>query len=278
MSELSLPPAHRQFLQIARLPDCDLTTEHLVEAAFCIAAQANPSLDIPHYLARLEAMAADLRLQLAEERYPLRLLRGINHYLFNELGFQGNRKQYYDPRNSFLNEVIDRRLGIPITLSILYMALGERVGLPLEGVNFPGHFILRPTQQDLEIYVDPFEQGEILFQQDCQERLNQITGPLPLKPEYLATVGPRRILSRVLTNLKFIYLNQGDLERVLSVVEWLLLLDPDALEHLRDRGLLYYQSQRYLEARADLELYLDRAPQASDIAVVARLLERLRQL
>ncbi len=274
-----LPPAEQRFAEIARLADRELTTAHLVEAAFCIAAAEYTDLDIAARLRQLDDLAIGLRQRLAAEHYPLRLLRGINAYLFEELGWRGNRDDYYDPRNSFLNQVLDRRLGIPISLAIFYMALAERVGLPLEGVNFPGHFILRPAQPELEIYVDPFERGEILFREDCQLRLNQFVGrPMPLQAEHLVVAGPRHILGRVLTNLKGIYLSRGDLKRLLRTVESLLRLDPNTPAHLRDRGLLYYQIHRYAEARADLELYLDRVPDASDLPMVSRLLERLRLL
>ncbi len=255
----------------------------LGRAALWIAQEAYPDLDVEEYLAALDEMAAELQERLPRERYPLRILKALNQYLFEDLGFRGNHHNYYDPRNSFLNEVIDRRTGIPITLSIVYLELARRVDFPMAGVGMPGHFLVRPLFEGAEIFVDPFHQGEILFPEDCQERLAQIYGPgVPWQDHYLQPTPPRLILVRLLNNLKQIYLRRGDLEPALAAVERILLLIPEALVHLRDRGLLYYRLGRWQEARRDLRQYLAQAPYASeinpvDIHLIQEVLQRLER-
>ncbi|MEN9231938.1 MAG: transglutaminase-like domain-containing protein [Thermostichus sp. DG02_5_bins_236] len=246
-----------------------------------IAQEAYPDLDVEEYWAALDEMAAELQERLPPERYPMRILKTLNHYLFEDLGFRGNREDYYDPRNSFLNEVIDRRLGIPITLSLLYLELARRVDFPMAGVSMPGHFLVRPLFEGSEILVDPFHEGEILFAEDCQERLTQIYGPgIRLQEQYLAPTSSRMILVRLLNNLKHIYLSRTELEPALAAVERILLLLPEDLGQLRDRGLLYYQLGDWQQAQQDLKHYLTQAPQygetnRSDAHLIREILQRL---
>jgi regulator of sirC expression with transglutaminase-like and TPR domain len=198
--------------------------------------------------------------------------------LYDDLGYKGNTSDYYDPRNSYLNEVIDRHTGIPITLSLVYLEIARRLDFPMVGIGMPGHFLIRPEFEDTGIFVDAFNQGEILFEQDCEQRLAQIYGhPVPLQPMFLQPVSPRQLLVRMLTNLKFIYLNRKDLARALAVVEYILLLLPDAAMELRDRGLLYYQLGYKSNASQDLEIYLAMLPNAEDADAIRRLLEQLNR-
>jgi regulator of sirC expression with transglutaminase-like and TPR domain len=250
----------------------------LAEAALYIALEEYPELEIQTYLQRLDTMAAEVSQQLPSEPYPLKILKTINHYLFETLGFQGNEQDYYDPRNSFLNEVLDRRMGIPITLSLVYLEVAHRIGFPMTGVNFPGHFLIRPEQEGMELWVDPFHQGEILFPEDCKNRLEAIyQQPVELRPEFFEAIAPRQFLVRMLNNLKHIYLNQGDLLRCLAACERILLVDPDTVMEKRDRGVLYYQLGRWVEARQDLEDYLGQIPQAPDRPLIHQLLDRITQ-
>jgi regulator of sirC expression with transglutaminase-like and TPR domain len=223
-------------------------------------------------------MAADIQKRLPTQRYPLRVIQAINQYLYEDLGFRGNSADYYDPRNSFLNEVIERRTGIPITLSLIYLEIARRMDFPMVEVGMPGHFLIRPALPDMNIFVDPFYEGEILFQEDCQQRLAQIYGPeVQLQPAFFDPVGPRRFLARMLSNLKAIYLQQPDLQKALDAIERILLLFPDTPLELRDRGLLYYHFNRWTEARQDLEIYLAKIPDAEDRTVIRRLLEQISQ-
>ncbi|WP_404784722.1 SirB1 family protein [Altericista sp. CCNU0014] len=250
----------------------------LAEAALYIALEEYPDLEIQPYLQRLDAMAEEVARQLPPDPYPLKILQTIDRYLFETLGFYGNERDYYDPRNSFLNEVLDRRTGIPITLSLVYLEIARRIGFPMTGINFPGHFLIRPDREDMELWVDPFHQGEILFPEDCKKRLETIyQQPVELRPEFFEPISPQQFLVRMLNNLKHIYLNRGDLHKCLAASEQILLVDPDAAMERRDRGVLYYQLGRWVEARQDLEDYLGKIPQAQDRPLIFQLLERITQ-
>lgn len=251
---------------------------NLAAAALCIAWEEYPDLDIDRYLDRLDRMAEEAADRLPRERYPLRVIQAIDRYLFEEQGFHGNNDDYYDPRNSFLNEVLDRRTGIPITLSIVYLEIAKRLDFPMVGIGMPGHFLIRPDFQDAGIFVDAFNNGEVLFPEDCERRLQEIyQQPVQLRPEFLDPISPRRILVRVLTNLKAVYVTRQEMGRALGAIERILLLDPDAMLELRDRGLLYYQAGRAVEAARDLERYLEMRPDAPDASTIQQLLSRLRE-
>lgn len=248
----------------------------LAKAALYIALEEYPNIDPQEYLNALEAMADELREILPVQNYPLRIIQTINRYLYEDLEFAGNDVDYYDPRNSFLNEVIDRRTGIPISLSLVYLEVAKRIDFPMVGIGMPGHFLIRPDFEDAGIFVDAFNKGEILFPEDCQARLAQIYGqPVELQAAFLAPVSRKQLLGRMLGNLKAIYISQGDGLRVLAAVERILLLFPDALGERRDRGILYYQLGRLREARSDLAIYLTNAPNAPDASRIRQLLDRL---
>jgi len=267
--------ARQHFYQEVQQPDEQINLER---AALYIAQEEYLDLDVDEYLNALDMMADDVREQLPIESYPLKILKTINHYLYGNLGFAGNTENYYDPRNSFFNDVIDRRTGIPITLSLVYLAIAQRLDFPMVGIGMPGHFLIRPIQEDMDIFVDAFSQGEILFPQDCQDRLNQMSGQsVEMQPQFLAAVTPRQFLARMLTNLKATYLSRGEMEKVLAAIERILLLFPNAAFELRDRGILYFRTNRWIEARQDLEAYLDALPMADDRDTIRKLLNRIGQ-
>ncbi len=250
----------------------------LAEASLCIALEEYPELQVEHYLQTLDDMATDVAEQLPSESYPLRILQTINRYLFAEKGFCGNEKNYYEHRNSFLNEVLDRRTGIPITLSLVYLEIADRIGFPMVGINFPGHFLICPEQEEMDLYVDPFHKGELLFPLDCKDRLEMMyQRPVELSPEFFEVIKPKQFLVRMLTNLKHIYLDEGNLQRCLSASERILLINPEAVIERRDRGLMYYQLGRWVESRQDLEDYLAQSPHAQDLPMIFDLLERMTQ-
>lgn len=270
---MNLPLARQCLLQALQQPQIDLAV-----AALYIAQDEYPDLEVAQYLTVLDHMAAAVGDRLPAVHYPLRILQTLNQYLFEELGFAGNQLEYYDPRNSFLNQVIDRRTGIPITLALVYLEVARRINFPMVGVGFPGHFLIRPDREDMEIHVDPFHRGEILFPQDCQERLSQIFGPgVELRPIYFQAVTPQQFLVRMLTNLKQLYLHQNRLEKCLNMSEMLLLVEPSASQELRDRAILYYQVGRWSEAYRDLQSYLNHHPTAEDRPLIVQLLERIAQ-
>jgi regulator of sirC expression with transglutaminase-like and TPR domain len=266
-----VPLARQHFYQVIHQPEINLA-----EAALYIAQEEYPALDPDAYLNALDIMAKEVQERLPTERYPLRIIRVINQYLYNDLGFTGNTTDYYDPCNSFLNQVIDRRTGIPITLSLVYLEIARRVDFPMVGVGMPGHFLIRPALEDVEIYIDPFHQGEVLFTHDCQERLAQIYGQsVELQPASLEPISPQQFLARMLTNLKHIYIQRSEIQKCLAAIERILLIFPEAAEELRDRGILYYQLGRWTEACQDLESYLTNRPQAEEIVLIRQLLNRM---
>jgi len=250
----------------------------LAKAALYLALEDDRKFDPDEYLNALDTMANEVQETLPGTLYPLRIIKSINNYLYNDLGFSGNTIDYYDPRNSFLNQVMERRTGIPITLSLVYLEIAKRINFPMVGIGMPGHFLIRPNFEEAGIYVDAFNQGEILFPQDCQERLAKIYGQsVELQPQFLATVSNKQFLARMLTNLKAIYLNRNEGLRAIAAIDRILLLFPNAVMEKRDRGILYYQLNLWAEARQDLETYLVNFPQANDAEIVRQLLGKMSQ-
>jgi regulator of sirC expression with transglutaminase-like and TPR domain len=232
----------------------------LAEAALLIAAEAYPDLDVDAYLLRLQNLAEEARPLVGAARSDDEGIARLNDFLFVLQGFTGNRDRYYDRRNSFLNEVLERRTGIPITLSLVYTEVGRRLGLPVHGVGFPGHFLVRCAGDEQDIIVDPFS-GAVLSRADCEERLRTAMGAdARLEPHHLRAARPKEILVRMLNNLKFIELREKEFNAALACSQRILLLDPTNHHELRDRGLLYAQLDCYTAARADLERFLELEP------------------
>jgi regulator of sirC expression with transglutaminase-like and TPR domain len=270
-----IPPCRLAFAVLVHRPEA---TIDLAEATLLIAKEEYPALDIGAYLARLDVMGAALQATVQGVAEPRRQIEALNRLLFAEHGFRGNSEDYYDPRNSFLNEVLDRRTGIPITLSVVYLAVARRASLPLVGVGMPGHFLVKHVGPDGEIVIDPFAQGAVLSPPDCQQILDRIfDGKVAFSPQHLAPVGAQQILGRMLTNLKTIYFNNQEYSKALSAVDRLLVLNPQSATEIRDRGLLASQLRRYTDAGADLERYLRMAPQAEDREVIREYLRALRR-
>jgi regulator of sirC expression with transglutaminase-like and TPR domain len=272
---MEIPEARHRFAALVERPQGAF---RLAEGALLIAKEEYPELDVDTYLARFDHMAQTLKAQLGLELDPVRIVKGINAYLFDELGLRGNLDHYYDPRNSFLNDVLDRGLGIPITLSVVYIEVGRLVGLPIAGVNLPGHFIVQYTAQPEPFWIDPFDRGTILVREACAQRLYQLYGErLPWRDTYLEPITDHAILRRMLNNLKVIYIQQGAYRRALSVVEYIMLLSPEVPTEIRDRGLIHYQLGHLQAALHDLERYLELFQEAPDAAAIRRHIEALRQ-
>lgn len=253
----------------------------LAAAALQIASSEYPDLDVAGYLRRLDEMADVVTRRLSPEPELVDIISAMNAYLFDEMGFEGNVDDYFDPRNSFLNEVMERRLGIPISLSVLYMEIGQRLGLPLLGVSFPGHFLVKLTVDGGDIVLDPFVGGHSLSKEDLEFRLRGVYEIDDDVDEALATfLAPatkRDIIVRMLHNLKGIYLRNGDLQRALNVVQHILVLRPRHASEIRDRGLLFQELECFSSAREDYRRYLDLSPSAEDVEEVrGRLIEMER--
>ncbi|BAU66320.1 hypothetical protein STA3757_37240 [Stanieria sp. NIES-3757] len=266
--------AWQSFYQEINRADEDI---NLAKASLYYAQAEYPSLNIEDYLNKLDTIAEEIQARLPQRRYPLKVINTINNYIFDDLKFKGNQQDYYNPANSFLNEVIDCRTGIPISLSVLYLEIAKRIDFPMVGIGMPGHFLIRPEFEEAGIFIDVFNQGEILFQQDCAERLRQLyPQPIKLEPRFLAAVSSRQILARMLTNLKYIYLNRKQYSKVLAVIDGILMLFPDHPNELRDRGLLYYELDQWDKACLDLEYYLAMLPNAEDADMIRLLLAKIR--
>ena len=256
----------------------------LARACLLIAEDAYPGLDVERYLGEIESMALRLRARLKNAGGVEPRVIALNEFLFEELGYWGNTDDYYDPRNSYLNDVIDRKTGIPITLSILYMELGRRIGLPLEGISFPGHFLVRLRLRGGMLILDPFSGGAPQSEDDLRERLKRVipegaaadvsVAELPLD-QFLEPASNRQILSRLLRNLKGIYRAADKPERLLQVLDRMLLVSPDAAAELRDRGFVYQRLECWRPALKDLTDYLDRDPEAPDVDEVRTALVEL---
>ena len=209
-----------QFLAEIDRADRDI---NLAKAALYVAQIEYPDLDLDRYLELLATMATEVSQKLPNTRYPLKVIQIINQYLYTEHNFHGNEQDYYNPKNSFLNDVLDLQTGIPLTLAIVYLEIAKRIDFPMVGIGMPGHFLIRPDFEDSEIFVDAFDQGEILFAEDCRQKLMNIyQQDLPtLPPEILQPITNRQILFRMLNNLQSIYLNQPNFERALVIKEWI---------------------------------------------------------
>jgi regulator of sirC expression with transglutaminase-like and TPR domain len=262
-----------RFREMAARPDAAVD---LAEASLLIAGEEYPDLDPDRYLARLDALGDALRVR-AGDGDGAALVPALNRLLFEEEGFHGNTEDYYDPRNSFLNDVLDRRTGIPISLCTVYMEVARRAGRALEGVGLPGHFVVRVSADAAPLLVDPFNGGTVLTLEDCQRRLDRIySGRLRLAPAMLAPCSRKAILGRMLRNLKDIYVKAGDYARALRVVEMLRSLEPDSADELRDRGVLYAALDCYAAAAADLEGYLALRPRCAEAPQLTAKVAELR--
>lgn len=266
----------RAFEAMVTLPDDAIDLAH---ASLLIARAEYPDLQVGRYLAILDDMATVLRQRLRGGETPRSRIAHLNRLLFEEYGFRGNREEYDDPRNSFLNDVLERRVGIPITLSTVYIEVGRRIGCPLAGVSFPGHFLVRYTGRDApaEIVIDPFNRGRLLTEADCRDLLRAATQDrLAFRPEMLKRASRREILARMLRNLKLIYREQRDFHMALRVQQLMLCLAPGRPEEIRERGVIYYHLACLGQAVADLEAYLDAAPRAADAAAIRERLASIK--
>ena len=249
----------------------------LARAALLVAQEEYPQLSVDLYLARLDQVAEEVKDRLANETAPLVVLDEVIQTLYGRRKLRGNRDAYYDPRNSFLNDVLDRGVGIPLTLGIVVLEVGWRLGLPLEGVNFPGHFLVRFAGSEVRLLIDPFDQGKIRFEDEAQQLLDQgYGGMVPMRSTFLRPASKRDMLTRLLTNLKSIYGKIGDDRRALAVVERLLMIRPTAPVESRSRGMLLARLGRHEEAARQLEAYLRVSPTAQDRDDVRELVRELR--
>lgn len=266
--------ARQRFVSEVHKAEEDL---NLALAALLVAQEEYPQLPVDQYLARLDLLAEETRDRLDGETAPLLVLHELLDTLYKRHNLRGNREAYYDPRNSFLNDVLDRGLGIPLTLGIVLLEVGWRLGLPLEGVNFPGHFLVRFHGDAVDFLVDPYDGGALRFQDQAQELLDRVYGGMiRVHDSFLRTARRQEMVIRLLTNLKGLYFNVHDHARALAAVERILLIRPVAPGEIRDRGVILARMGRRSEALEHLEAYLHVAPEASDFQRIRGMVEELR--
>src|SRR5215210_900336 len=271
--KLAAAEVRRQFAWEVTRPESLID---LGRAALLVGAEDEPRrADVGRCLARLDEMRAEARERAA--RWGGSRVEALSRYLFEEQGFVGNEADYYDPRNSMLHHVLGRRTGIPITLSVVYIEVGRRAGLRVEGLGLPGHFIVRAREGDGEgVLVDPFNRRQT-DREECQSRLDLIyEGRLTLEEEHLRPVGARSILVRMLGNLKAVYARAQLFRRTLAAVERILLLAPADAEEHRDCGMLLAQLGHVPEAMLETKIYLKLAPDAPDADAVLEQLKKMQ--
>ncbi len=261
----------------------------LAQAALLIASIEYPDLNQTQALTHLDALARrvrtllalpehDVSLQLPDDINPLVIINALNKVLFEDEGFHGNQNDYYNPDNSFLNKVLELHTGIPITLSLLYIEVGKRVGIQIDGIGFPYHFMVRHQWDQSVVYIDAFAGGTLLTEQECEEHLRRIARHrIRLHPQWFEPITHKHMLIRMLNNLKHIYMDKEDYEHALAICDLIILLLPQTATERRDRGLMHLQLKHYGRALHDLNSYLELAPKAEDRYEIRTHLKTIRE-
>ncbi len=268
-------PAIEEFERLLQRAEPEID---LGRAALVLARLEYPDLATEPYLQQLAGFAESAAARLGQQLDPRGGLETLNQYLFEELSFHGNERDYYDPRNSFLNDVLERRTGIPITLSVVYMEVARRLGLPVFGVGLPGHFVVKFDDRQREIFIDPFHGGRLLDRPGCQTLMDQLHGGrVRLRDLDFAAVEKRHIVLRMLNNLRGIYLHSRQYRKALQVLEMILVITPGSAEEIKQRGWLHYELGQYCKSKADLGAYLEQCPEASDAEQIRTWLEAIQR-
>jgi regulator of sirC expression with transglutaminase-like and TPR domain len=253
---MDYPEAVREFARYVALP---VEQIRLDVAALLLARTEYPALDLAAQLKRLDTLAA--RAECDPGLSPQVNIASLNQLLYDEEKFVGNDEDYDDPRNSYLNDVLDRKVGIPITLSLVYQEVARRCGLPVVGVGFPGHFLAKYITASGEILLDPYHRGVTVSVQECEEKLKaQFGEEAEFRPTYLQESSTKQILTRMLNNLKGAFFRRKDFARVLMMIEMALAVDPASRQEVHDRAMIYFLIRRYGNAMADLRYYLSISP------------------
>jgi regulator of sirC expression with transglutaminase-like and TPR domain len=270
-----LEATREQFIHLVEGPEKRID---LVEAAVLIARTAFPDLSESDCTEPLDRWAERLQRHLGASPSAGAILKHLNRILFDEEGFQGNHANYFDPENSFINRVLERRLGIPITLSLVYSEVGRRAGFPVHGIALPGHFIAGLFHASGMLFIDPFHQGEILTDGECRRMIEARYGEDAARDAAWRTpAGPKTILKRMLRNLKGIYRQSNQEYQAFEMIQWILAVDPDAPAELKERGLLYETMGNGPSALRDLQRYLALSPASADKELITQKIARLRQ-
>ena len=262
-----------QFEEVTDRPDYQID---VARAAMLLAAAEYPQLNVERELFAFQRLAGAISSKFLDDNDPLYCVNVISEHLFDDMGFRGDADNYYDPRNSYLNQVLERRAGIPITLAVVYMEVGRRLKVPLLGIGMPGHFLVRHREIE-NLYIDAFSGGILLSEEECRDIVGELAhGDFDWSPDLLKPVSNREIIARMIRNLKAIYMADEDFVRALTVSEFALALDPHSAMNRRDRGIVHYQLGHSAEALDDLVYYLDLSPSGPDVEGVHALVAELR--
>ena len=263
----------------ARLAGAGEGTLDLGRAALAIGRITDPGLMVEEYAARLDALADRAVVACGAEAEAARVVAAVSDVLFREEGFAGDRRDYYNPQNSFLHDVLERRRGLPILLSVLFMEVAGRAGLVVEGVGAPSHFVVRYRADEEWRFLDPFRGGEAIPRSVLEARVQQALAGTSVSSEaFLEGVTGRQILGRILVNLKGCYARRGDATGALAATDFLLAMTPWAVEEVRDRGLLLYQLHRYDESLDALQRYVEHAPESAQVEPLERLIGQIEEI
>ena len=246
-------------------------------AALEMAAIERPELDPAPYLDTLDQLASEIATRLGRAPDGPKFVRVANHYLFEELNFRGNETEYYDPRNSCLDSVLDRRTGIPITLSVVYIEVARRLGQPVSGIGLPGHFIVQYDDGKYSTFADPFHGGKLLSEEDCRVLAREVGVDIAKEPSTLEPVSNRYILVRMLNNLRSSYFRSKDYRKAAKALDLLVDAFPKNAEYYKARGVARLQLREMRAAKSDLEKYLKCSPEAEDKAEVTKQLEAIHR-
>lgn len=264
------------FIYFADQPDSSIG---LAIGALHIAQSEYPDVDMDTYLHQLDEMADAVRKRVQQTMFPERHIAELNRYLFEEKGFKGNVDNYYALDNNFLNAVLDRKTGIPITLSVVYIEVGKRAGLPLVGINFPSHFIVKYKSEHPDIFVDPYESGNLMSEEALRAKLQEnFREPVELHPRMLAEATNKEILARILRNLVRAYTVLERYDKAAEAAQRITWLLPNAALDYRQLGYLSYKNGAYNAAITAFETYLDIEGEAPDAAVIDRNIQVLQKL
>jgi regulator of sirC expression with transglutaminase-like and TPR domain len=263
-----------QFAQLVNMPEDQID---LVDAALLIARTAYPDMKRSHYTGLLDAWGRQLRKQTGPDASTGDILRELNRIMFEQEGFKGDSDNYYDPQNSFLNRVLERKKGIPITLALVYSEVARLAGFSVYGIALPGHFIVGLFHETGTLYIDPFNQGEVLAESECRKMIEVRYGPEAASDaSWRNPANKKKIIKRMLRNLKAIFLHSGRDMQILEMIQWILAVDPDAPSELKERGLLYEAMGNYAAAVLDLEHFLEVAPTSEDEQIIKQKVHLLR--
>ena len=265
----------KEFSQFASIDDERIDLAH---GALVIAKAAYPDLNASLYQDRLDRMAARVKLDVTADSDPTNIITKLNHLLFEQERFRGNREDYYDPDNSFLNRVLDRKTGIPITLSLIYIEVGRRLGLDVRGIGLPGHFITALYHTSGEIFIDPFNRGEIRTVDECLQIVRSYSGNA-VAPDlnWLQPIGRKELLVRMLRNLKLIYARQDNDVMLFKTTHWILTLQPDASAERSERAMLYEAMGNPMRAAKDWQRYIANIDDPKIVTSVRARIEYLKK-